>query len=128
MLVAGHLTVHSHTHGPLLPNDLPRVVVELDVELELIVALVVRPQRPNGQRDVGLPEDQPLSVWHVGNQRLLVEGYQRGAHATGAGMRPGALDLGLVQGEAGLHWNDEGLPLDSAVDRWGDVDELWSGS
>lgn len=128
ILVAGGLTVDGHVHGPLLPDHLPRVVMELDVELELILALVVWPQRPDGQRDVGLPEDQPLSVRHVGDQRLLVEGHQRGAHAAGAGVRPGALDLGLAQGEAGLHQYDQGLPLDAVVDGRGDVNELGSGS
>lgn len=90
-------------HAPLLPDDLPCVVVELNVELELVIALILQPQRPDGQRDVGLPENQTISIRHVGDQRLLVKGYQSRAHATGAGVRPGALDLGLVEGEAGLH-------------------------
>lgn len=105
------LTVHRYAHGSFFFDDQSCLVVELHVELEVVVALILRLQPFNGQRNVGRFEDEAFAVRHVSDGRVLVECHQRYPDAAGAGVGPGSLDLRLVHQEVSLDSQVQGLPF-----------------
>lgn len=89
--------------------------MELHVEVQVVVALILRLQAFNGQRNVGRFKDEALAVRHVHDGGVLVERHQRYSDAARAGVGPGSLDLRLVQQEVSLHRQVQGHAFNPMV-------------
>lgn len=76
------LTIHRYSNRFLLLDDLPRLVMKLDVQAQVIIPFTVFVQILDPQGNVGFFEVEPVTVPHVDDCSFFGEGDQGDPGAT----------------------------------------------